>query len=223
MLMRRSCFLFSYVTKNTYLCTTMDKKSYALGMSIAHNMMQNGVKDLKYEDFTAGLKATMEGQEPAIPYEEAGDILNRYFAELEAESAAEAAEIGEVMKKDGEEFLAANAKKAGVVTLPSGLQYRVIKEGNDVMPGKTDRVRCHYEGKFTNGQVFDSSYKRGEPAVFGVNQVIAGWTEALQLMGEGAEWELFIPYNLAYGEAGAHGAIPPYAALIFKVQLIKVL
>lgn len=201
----------------------MDKKSYALGMSIAHNMMQNGVKGLNYEDFKAGLKATMEGEEPALPYEEAGKILNDYFATLEAESAAEEAEIGAAMKKDGEEFLAANAKKQGVVVLPSGLQYKVLREGNDVMPGPADRVRCHYEGKFTNGQVFDSSYKRGEPAVFGVNQVIAGWTEALQLMGEGAEWELYIPYNLAYGEAGAHGAIPPYAALIFKVQLLKVL
>ena len=201
----------------------MDKKSYALGMSIAHNMMQNGVKDLDYDDFKEGLRATMEGQQPKIPYEEAGEILNKYFAELEAESAAEAAEIGEAMKKDGEAFLAQNKSKPGVVTLPSGLQYKVIKEGNDVMPGPADKVRCHYEGKFTNGQVFDSSYKRGEPAVFGVNQVIAGWTEALQLMGEGAEWELYIPYNLAYGESGAHGAIPPCAALIFKVELLKVL
>ena len=201
----------------------MDKKSYALGMSIAHNMMQNRVKDLDYDDFKEGLRATMEGRQPKIPYEEAGEILNKYFAELEAESAAEAAEIGEAMKKDGEAFLAQNKSKPGVVTLPSGLQYKVIKEGNDVMPGPADKVRCHYEGKFTNGQVFDSSYKRGEPAVFGVNQVIAGWTEALQLMGEGAEWELYIPYNLAYGESGAHGAIPPCAALIFKVELLKVL
>ena len=201
----------------------MDKLSYALGMSIAHNMMQSGVKDLKFEDFTAGLRDSMTGHKPAIPFEEAGEILNKYFATLEEESAAEAAEIGEAMKKDGEAFLAANKNKPGVITLPSGLQYKVLREGGDKMPGRTDKVRCHYEGKFTNGQVFDSSYKRGEPAVFGVNQVIAGWTEALQLMGEGAEWELYIPYNLAYGEAGAHGAIPPYAALIFKVELIEVL
>ncbi|MBR1871687.1 MAG: FKBP-type peptidyl-prolyl cis-trans isomerase [Bacteroidales bacterium] len=201
----------------------MDKLSYALGMSIAHNMMQSGVKDLKFEDFTAGLRDSMTGRKPAIPFEEAGEILNKYFATLEEESAAEAAEIGEAMKKDGEAFLAANKNKPGVITLPSGLQYKVLREGGDKMPGRTDKVRCHYEGKFTNGQVFDSSYKRGEPAVFGVNQVIAGWTEALQLMGEGAEWELYIPYNLAYGEAGAHGAIPPYAALIFKVELIEVL
>ena len=127
------------------------------------------------------------------------------------------------MKKEGEAFLAGNAKKEGVVVLPSGLQYKVIKEGNDKMAGKTDTVRCHYEGRFINGQIFDSSYKRGVPAEFGVNQVIKGWTEALQLMGEGAEWELYIPYDLAYGEAGAHGSIPPYSALIFKVEVIKVL
>lgn len=201
----------------------MDKKSYALGMSIAHNMLQSGVKEISFDDFAAGVKATMTGAQPALDYEEAGAILNDYFASLEAEKAAEEAEIAGVMKKDGEEFLRKNAKEKGVVVLPSGLQYRIIKEGNDKMPGKTDKVRCHYEGKFTNGQVFDSSYKRGEPAVFGVNQVIAGWTEALQLMGEGAEWELFIPYQLAYGEAGAHGAIPPCAALIFRVELLKVL
>ena len=201
----------------------MDKKSYALGMSIAHNMMQSGVKDLSYDDFLAGVRATLSGGEPAIPYEEAGAILNDYFAGLEAERAAEEAEIAQVMKKDGQEWLARNAREPGVVSLPSGLQYRVLKEGTGRKPGRTDRVRCHYEGKFTNGQVFDSSFQRGEPAVFGVNQVIAGWTEALQLMGEGAEWELFIPYQLAYGEAGAHGAIPPCAALCFRVQLLKVL
>ena len=131
--------------------------------------------------------------------------------------------IGEFMKKDGETFLAANAKKEGVTVLPSGLQYKVLKSGEGRKPGRTDKVRCHYEGTFPNGQKFDSSYDRNEPAVFGVNQVIAGWTEALQLMSEGSAWELYIPYNLAYGEAGAPGAIPPYSALVFKVELIEVL
>ena len=201
----------------------MDKISYALGMSIAHNMMHSGVRDVNIDDFAAGVKATLLGETPAVPFEEAGKILDEYFTELEAAKAAEEAEIGEAMKKDGEAFLAENAKKAGVITLASGLQYKILKAGNGRKPDKTDRVRCHYEGTFTNGMVFDSSYKRGEPAVFGVNQVIAGWTEALQLMGEGSEWELYIPFNLAYGEAGAHGAIPPYAALIFKVELIEVL
>lgn len=201
----------------------MDKISYALGMSIAHNMMHSGVKDVNVEDFAAGVKATLQGETPAVSFEEAGKILDTYFSELEAAKAAEEAEIGEAMKKDGEEFLAENAKKPGVITLASGLQYKILKAGNGRKPGKTSQVRCHYEGTFTNGMVFDSSYKRGEPAVFGVNQVIAGWTEALQLMSEGSEWELYIPYNLAYGEAGAHGAIPPYSALIFKVELIEVL
>lgn len=201
----------------------MDKISYALGMSIAHNMTQSGVKDLNIEDFAAGLKACLSGEKPALEYEEAGEVLNKYFSEMEAVRAAEEAEVAAQFKKDGEEFLAENAKKEGVIVLPSGLQYKVLKEGTGKKPGKTDTVRCHYEGTFTNGQIFDSSYKRGEPAEFGVNQVIAGWTEALQLMGEGSQWELYIPYDLAYGEAGAHGAIPPYSALIFKVEVIKVL
>lgn len=201
----------------------MDKNSYALGMSIAHNMIQSGVKEINFEDFTSGLKAVLQGTEPALSFQEAGELLDKYFTQLEEKKASESAEIASVMKTQGEEFLAANAGKDGVTVLPSGLQYKVLKNGTGRKPGKTSQVRCHYEGTFTNGQVFDSSYKRGEPAVFGVNQVIAGWTEALQLMSEGSEWELYIPYQLAYGETGAQGAIPPCAALIFKVELIKVL
>ena len=201
----------------------MDKNSYALGMSIAHNMLQSGVRDISFDDFTAGLKAALTGAETAITYEEAGTLLDEFFGKIQAEQAARQAEIGEFMKKDGETFLAANAKKEGVTVLPSGLQYKVLKSGEGRKPGRTDKVRCHYEGTFPNGQKFDSSYDRNEPAVFGVNQVIAGWTEALQLMSEGSAWELYIPYNLAYGEAGAPGAIPPYSALVFKVELIEVL
>ena len=201
----------------------MDKNSYALGMSIAHNMLQSGVREISFDDFTAGLKAALTGAETAITYEEAGTLLDEFFGKIQAEQAARQAEIGEFMKKDGETFLAANAKKEGVTVLPSGLQYKVLKSGEGRKPGRTDEVRCHYEGTFPNGQKFDSSYDRNEPAVFGVNQVIAGWTEALQLMSEGSAWELYIPYNLAYGEAGAPGAIPPYSALVFKVELIEVL
>ena len=201
----------------------MDKNSYALGMSIAHNMLQSGVREISFDDFTAGLKATLTGAEPAISYEEAGALLDEFFGKIQEEQAARQAEIGELMKKDGETFLAANAKKEGVTVLPSGLQYKVLKSGEGRKPGRTDKVRCHYEGTFPNGQKFDSSYDRNEPAVFGVNQVIAGWTEALQLMSEGSAWELYIPYNLAYGEAGAPGAIPPYSTLVFKVELIEVL
>lgn len=201
----------------------MDKNSYALGMSIAHNMLQSGVREISFDDFTAGLKAALTGAETAITYEEAGTLLDEFFGKIQEEQAARQAEIGEFMKKDGETFLAANAKKEGVTVLPSGLQYKVLKSGEGRKPGRTDKVRCHYEGTFPNGQKFDSSYDRNEPAVFGVNQVIAGWTEALQLMSEGSAWELYIPYNLAYGEAGAPGAIPPYSSLVFKVELIEVL
>ena len=201
----------------------MDKNSYALGMSIAHNMLQSGVREISFDDFTAGLKAALTGAETAITYEEAGTLLDEFFGKIQEEQAARQAEIGEFMKKDGETFLAANAKKEGVTVLPSGLQYKVLKSGEGRKPGRTDKVRCHYEGTFPNGQKFDSSYDRNEPAVFGVNQVIAGWTEALQLMSEGSAWALYIPYNLAYGEAGAPGAIPPYSALVFKVELIEVL
>ena len=193
----------------------MDKISYALGMTIAHNMLQSGVSKLTYGDFALALEDILERRQPKLSYEEANSVLDKFFTELQEENAAKEAEIAEAMKKEGEEFLAGNAKKEGVVVLPSGLQYKVLKEGNDRMPGATSQVRCHYEGKFINGQVFDSSYKRGEPAVFGLNQVIAGWTEGLQLMGEGGVCELYIPYNLAYGETGSNGAIPPCATLIF--------
>ena len=201
----------------------MDKKSYALGMSIAHNLMNSGVRDLDYTDFAAGVKDILSGNKPAIGIEEAGVILEKMFKELEEEKKAEDEAIGAAFKKEGEEFLKENAKKEGVNVLPSGLQYKIIKKGTGKAPSATSRVRCHYEGCFTDGSVFDSSYRRGEPAVFGLNQVIRGWTEGLQLMNEGAKYELYIPYQLAYGEAGAHGAIPPCAALKFTVELLEVL
>ena len=202
----------------------MDKLSYALGHNIGHQLIGMGLqKSLNIDDFAAAVADILQGNTPKMSHEEVHEVLEHYFAELEERQQAEAAERGKAAKGEGEAFLAENLKKAGVVALASGLQYKILKAGNGRKPGKTSQVRCNYEGKFTNGQIFDSSYKRGEPAVFGVNQVIAGWTEALQLMSEGSEWELYIPYNLAYGETGAHGAIPPYAALIFKVELIEVL
>lgn len=216
-------FLTFVPTKDKLKQDYMDKTSYALGMSIAHNMIQSGVRDLALEDFTAAIQDAFKGREPAVPFEEAGEILNKYFAEAEKQKAAEAAEMSGKMKEEGETFLSANAKKDGVVTLKSGLQYKVLKEGAGEKATKSSRVKCHYEGTFINGQKFDSSYDRKEPAVFGVTQVIAGWTEALQLMAEGSVWELYIPYQLAYGEAGAPGAIPPCATLIFKVELLEVL
>ena len=201
----------------------MDKNSYALGMSIAHNMLSSGIKTISFDDFVAGVKAILTGAQPEISFQEASQLLDKYFTEIEKQQKAEQAAMGAAMREEGEIFLADNSKKQGVVTLPSGLQYKVLKSGEGRKPGRTDKVRCHYEGTFPNGQKFDSSYDRNEPAVFGVNQVIAGWTEALQLMSEGSAWELYIPYNLAYGEAGAPGAIPPYSALVFKVELIEVL
>ena len=201
----------------------MDKNSYALGMSIAHNMIASGIKEVSFEDFISGLKAVLTGAEPAVPFEEAGKLLDKYFAEMEQKQKEEAAAKGAAAKKEGEEFLKANASKDGGVTLPSGLQYKVLEEGNGKKPGAASKVKCHYAGTLVDGTEFDSSYRRNQPAVFGVNQVIAGWTEALQLMPEGSKWELYIPYNLAYGEHGAPGAIPPYSALIFTVELLEVL
>ncbi|MBR6347173.1 MAG: FKBP-type peptidyl-prolyl cis-trans isomerase [Bacteroidales bacterium] len=201
----------------------MDKKSYAFGMSVASSLFQSGVHGLNFEDFTAGLRAIMMGEKPAVSIEDAGKLLEEFYAEMEAEQNERASAAGKAAKEEGEKFLAENAGKEGVVVLPSGLQYKVLKEGSGRKPSATSRVRCHYEGTLPNGQIFDSSYKRGEPAVFGLNQVIKGWTEGLQLMSEGSKWELFLPYNLAYGESGAGGAIPPYCALKFVVELLEVL
>ena len=201
----------------------MDKNSYALGMSIAHNMMSSGIKTIEFEDFAAGVKAVLTGSEPAVSFQEAGQLLDKYFAEIEAEQKAEAEAMSAAMREEGETFLRLNAEKEGVVVLPSGLQYKVLEEGTGKKPSATNQVKCHYEGSFLNGMIFDSSYKRGEPAVFGLNQVIAGWTEGVQLMAEGSKYEFYIPYNLGYGEHGAPGAIPPYATLKFIVELIEVL
>ena len=201
----------------------MDKNSYALGMSIAHNMISSGIKSIEFEDFAAGVKALLNGEEPAISFQEAGQLLDKYFAELEAERKAEADAMSAAFREEGETFLKMNAEKEGVVVLPSGLQYKVLTEGTGKKPSATSQVKCHYEGTLLSGVKFDSSYDRGEPAVFGLNQVIAGWTEGVQLMSEGAKYEFYIPYDLAYGEHGAPGAIPPYAALKFIVELIEVL
>ena len=201
----------------------MDKNSYALGMSIAHNMMSSGIKTIEFDDFAAGVKAVLTGSEPAVSFQEAGQLLDKYFAEIEAEQKAEAEAMSAAMREEGETFLRLNAEKEGVVVLPSGLQYKVLEEGSGKKPSATSQVKCHYEGSFLNGMIFDSSYKRGEPAVFGLNQVIAGWTEGVQLMAEGSKYEFYIPYNLGYGEHGAPGAIPPYATLKFIVELIEVL
>ena len=193
----------------------MEKVSYALGMSIANNIMASGVNGLNVEEFVKAITTYMAGEEPAMTPAEAQQVLNDYFTKLQEEQTA-------ALKAEGEAFLAQNAKNEGVVTLPSGLQYKVLKSGNGATPKASDSVECHYEGRLISGTVFDSSYQRGETATFGVTQVIAGWVEALQLMKEGDKWQLFIPYNLAYGERGAGAQIPPFATLVFDVELIKV-
>lgn len=194
----------------------MDKVSYALGMNIGYNLKQLGATDFNISDFAAAIADTFAGKELQLEQAEAQQLVQSYLQQKNEEKT-------KAMRKEGEEFLQTNAKKDKVVVLPSGLQYEVLKEGNGKKPKATDRVKCHYEGTLIDGTVFDSSYKRGEPAVFGLNQVISGWTEGVQLMQEGAKYRFYIPYNLAYGERGAGQAIPPYAALVFDVELIEVM
>ena len=194
----------------------MDKFSYGLGMGIGQNLQSMGINNMNVEDFMKGINDVLSGAKTEMTHAEAQKVVNEHFKALAEEAYAQ-------NKNAGEAFLAENAKKDGVKVLPSGLQYQVIAEGNGKKPSATDRVECHYEGTLIDGTIFDSSIKRGEPAVFGVNQVIKGWVEALQLMQEGAKWRLYIPYDMAYGEHGAGEMIPPYSALIFDVELIKVL
>ena len=194
----------------------MDKLSYALGMVIGHNLKGMNVTGLVSEDFAAAVAAVLAGEKTEIADAEAQQLVTGFLQKQQEEQSRAA-------RSEGERFLAANAGEEGVVVLPSGLQYKVLREGNGRKPAATDRVKCHYEGRLIDGTVFDSSYRRGEPATFPLNGVIAGWTTILQLMAEGAKYRLFIPYSLAYGERGAGQSIPPYAALVFDVELISVL
>ena len=201
----------------------MDKVSYALGLGIGQQLAQMGASDLNIDDFADAIKDVINGNELKVPHKDAQTIVQEYFRQQEERINAIRAEQGKAAKAEGEKFLAENGKKEGVVTLKSGLQYEVLREGNGKKPKATDQVKCHYEGTLINGQVFDSSYKRNEAAVFPLNQVIPGWTEGLQLMQEGAKYRFYIPYILAYGESGAGGSIPPFATLIFDVELLEVM
>lgn len=201
----------------------MDKVSYALGLGIGRQLSQMGADNLDIEDFAKAIKDILSGNEPAVGDAEAQTLVKDFFEKQEAKQRAAAAEKFKDTKEKGEKYLAENAKKEGVVTLPSGLQYQIIKEGNGRKPKATDKVKCHYEGMLIDGTLFDSSIQRGEPATFPLNGVIAGWTEGLQLMQEGAKYRFFIPYNLGYGEHGAGASIPPFAALVFDVELIEVI
>ena len=201
----------------------MDKVSYALGLGTGHQLMDMGAQELNIDDFAQAIKDILAGKKPLIAAGEAQTLVQNFFQEQEKKQRAAAAERGKAAREVGEKYLEENAKKEGVVTLPSGLQYKVLREGNGRKPKATDQVKCHYEGMLVDGTLFDSSLQRGEPATFPLNGVIAGWTEGLQLMQEGAKYRFFIPYHLGYGERGAGAQIPPFAALVFDVELIEVL
>jgi len=203
------------------LKTQRDKVSYSMGLDIGRMLKMQGV-DVELELVTRGLKDAYTGNQPLLTDEEMQEVLTNFKKEFIAKQQELAKQQGEKNKKEGEIFLETNKKKEGVQTLPSGLQYKVLKAGAGKKPTATDTVTVHYRGTLIDGKEFDSSYRRGKPATFPVNGVIPGWTEALQLMEEGAKWELFIPSNLAYGERSAGGDIGPNATLIFEVELISI-
>ena len=194
----------------------MNKISYALGLGIAHQLKSMGIEDFSVEDFSQSVSDVLADKTPAMTNREAQELLNDYFQKKQKEEAEKAIAEGKV-------FLEANGKREGVTTTKSGLQYEVLTPGKgERSPKATDTVVCHYEGRLVSGKVFDSSYERNQPAEFGLNQVIPGWTEGLQLMSEGTKFRFYIPYLLGYGEQGAGPSIPPYSTLVFDVELISV-
>lgn len=193
----------------------MDKISYALGLSMGNNFIGSGISELNIEQFVKGINAVLKGEKPEMSYDEAKETINEFFTNLQQKASAANLEVGQ-------KFLEENKKKEGVVTTPSGLQYEVLTAAIGEKPTATSKVKCHYHGTLMNGEVFDSSVMRGQPAEFGVNQVIPGWVEGLQLMSKGAKFKFFIPSNLAYGDAGAGELIAPGSTLIFEVELIDI-
>ncbi len=200
----------------------LDRLSYALGLSMGNNFRASGIETIDVQDFADGVAAVFNGSQPKMTYNDAKAIIQKYFTELQTKQEAAAKVAGEANEKAGRDFLAANGKREEVKTTPSGLQYEVLEEGNGLKPEATDQVVVHYTGRLIDGTVFDSSEERGEPATFGVTQVIPGWVEALQMMNAGSRWRLYIPSNLAYGPNGAGGLIGPNQTLIFDVNLLKV-
>lgn len=194
----------------------MEKISYALGLGIGQQLKSMNIENFDIKEFSRSIEDVMAGRDTDMTAREAQVMLSEYFQKKEKQQAEE-----NIAK--GKAYLEENGKREGVITTKSGLQYEVLTEGTGKSPKATDKVRCHYEGRLTDGSVFDSSYQRGEPADFGLNQVIAGWTEGVQLMKEGAKYRFHIPYLLGYGERGAGASIPPYATLVFDVELIKIL
>lgn len=201
----------------------LDRISYALGLSMGNNFRSSGIEKIDVADFADGVAAVFSGEKPRMSYDEAKEEIRKFFTAMEERQRAAAAEMGKVNAEAGNAFLAENGKRAEVHTTPSGLQYEIEKEGDGPIPSAGDQVVVHYTGRLIDGTVFDSSVERGEPATFGVTQVIPGWVEALQMIKAGSKWKLFIPSQLAYGPNGAGGVIGPNATLIFDVELIKVL
>ncbi len=199
-----------------------DRLSYALGLSMGNNFRSSGIEKISVQDFADGVAAVFYGSEPRMSYDEAKAEIQKFFTELQAKQDEAAKVMGEQNARAGEAFLTENGKRSEVKTTESGLQYEVLEEGDGPRPEAGDQVVVHYTGKLIDGTVFDSSEERGEPATFGVTQVIPGWVEALQLMKAGSKWRLFIPSQLAYGPQGAGGVIGPNQTLIFDVNLIKV-
>ena len=193
-----------------------DEVSYALGLSIGQNFKASGIKAITSEDFIAGLQDALAEREPQMTTERAREVINQLFMRLQQEEA-------ELNAAAGKEYQEIMRHKSGVVTLPSGLQYEIIKEGQGAKPKATDKVRVHYHGTLINGVVFDSSVERGEPAEFPLNAVIPGWTEILQLMPVGSKWRVVIPSELAYGSRGAGDVIRPNMTLIFEIELLEVI
>jgi|TARA_B100001059_G_scaffold128320_1_gene128203 FKBP-type peptidyl-prolyl cis-trans isomerase FklB len=197
------------------LNTEMEKVSYSLGVNVAKSVKNQGLESIDSEAIAQAFTDVFEGNELKISEQESNVILQEYFGKLAQKAQSQNVEAGQ-------NFLAENAKRDGVVTTATGLQYEVLTEGSGDSPKETDQVTVHYHGTLIDGTVFDSSVERGQPATFPVNGVIPGWVEALQLMNPGAKFKLFIPSNLAYGERGAGGAIGPNATLIFEVELISI-
>ncbi|MDI3322782.1 FKBP-type peptidyl-prolyl cis-trans isomerase [Pontibacterium granulatum] len=201
--------------------TIEQKASYGIGRQMGDQLAANSFEGVDLDALAAGIRDSFNGEALAIEVNEIQDAFNVINERIQEAQKKQAEEF----VKAGEEFLVENAKREGVVTLESGLQYEIVEAGeeNGEKPSASSKVRTHYHGTFIDGKVFDSSYDRGQPAEFPVGGVIAGWTEALQLMTKGAKWRLYIPYNLAYGAQGSPGGIPPYSALVFDVELLDIL